>query len=199
MTGEPQAGGNVEVDGGEREFYTLDRGWSLTAGLPVLATPLAGFPQVSSAARAELMRWYPDGLTRHGAQYLFEANGGSVSISSHVELTFEAVRRLDYPAVPSRFQSLFACDDLETAQVFAREYQNGSPGDANVWRVAHAGRRMRADMRLLTCGAQGIDVFTMAAAYWSGHQIDRVRPDLGAQPFWEWLLVPPVRVVERVG
>lgn len=193
---EPQAGGGVEVDGGEREFYTVDRVGSLTEGQLVLATPLADLPQANSA---ELRRWYPDGLARHGSSYLFGSQGGPLTINTAIELLFEMVRRTDYPDAPSRFCSVFACDDLADARKFAQEHQIQSPGETKLWKVEHVGPRMRADMELLSLPGRPIDAFAMAGAYWSGSPIDQVFPGVGKVPFWEWLLVPPVQVVERVG
>lgn len=183
-----------------REFYYVDREGSLTPGgeldlipltrqkpLPQESLPSNRHDQIDTAsfglqseAADVLENLYPEGLTRHGVRY---AGGLQTENHSH-EAFFELVRQAQFPDRTSRFQCYFGCESLEDAETFARDY-----GDGDIWKV-ECEDHFRADMTLLKSFP-----FWLAAErahlYWQAETNQ-------ADPFWEVLMDPPIRVLERV-
>ncbi|MCK9251086.1 MAG: DUF2441 domain-containing protein [Solirubrobacteraceae bacterium] len=137
-----------------------------------------------------LRDWFPDGVSRHGNYYFAQALKMTPDQASSlaVDLVFETVRRYEFPRLPSRMQTIFAVDSLEDAERFR---VGRRPDDAPIFlvsgRVAH-----RANMYLTGLGNYGAGAIINARDYWSGEQGEV--PDL----LWEYLLEPPVTVIERV-
>jgi hypothetical protein len=106
-----------------------------------------------------------------------------------IEVFFEAVRRADFPRLPSRMQSVFGFESVDEAKAFVGGFRAGQP--CAIYRVqgeiAH-----KANMSLLQVGAlPGAVAFSLARAYWQGEQ--------GPRPaLWELLLDPPVEFTELV-
>jgi hypothetical protein len=133
---------------------------------------------------------YPDGVSIHGQRYLFErsqtAQGGYL-INNLVEIVVELVRRSNFQEIPSRFTSLFGWETSEAAQTFRqRSCQPFHP----IIRVETDQPGFKADMELLKLGVSVASALTLANKYWKGES--------SANPCWEILLQPPVRVIERV-
>jgi hypothetical protein len=69
--------------------------------------------------------YFPGGLSIFGIDYLMEPlrytsynNFGYISQAMTIDLVFELIRRARFPSLPSRYESLFACETLEEAKVF---------------------------------------------------------------------------------
>ncbi|MEH2485884.1 hypothetical protein [Bradyrhizobium sp. AZCC 2230] len=132
---------------------------------------------------------FPQGLSRHGWQYLFlrkDAILGSdgFAYSAHewmIELVFENYRLAHFPKRPSRFISYFAWQTIEQARAFKGPQQHiyELDGDGFV-----------ADQVWLTLGVQGIASYYNAEKYWSGAG--------SAKPRWEIVLPAPVQVTRLV-
>jgi len=137
--------------------------------------------------QAHVNHLFPRGVSSHGNSYFLNGSRRSDIASPLIELVFEYVRRGCFPDRPSRFECLFACESLEQASVFRERHGNGS-----IWKV-QCDNVFRADMGLLALGQESILLTSYRAhRYWSG------LAGYSAQPFWERLLVPPIRVLERV-
>ncbi|WP_390610199.1 DUF2441 domain-containing protein [Gordonibacter urolithinfaciens] len=106
-------------------LYHLDRSGSLSEGATIeLAKPESDDQLLAIGAVEEVSRMFPDGVSRHGMEYLttvsvrvFQAPSfllGSLQVAMStaiIEQTFELVRRADFPEMPSRLQSLFCVKD----------------------------------------------------------------------------------------
>lgn len=144
----------------------------------------------SPGAGEELARMFPDGLTRHGITYMGGApQDPSAWPSWTIELFFEAIRRSDFMALPSRMQSVFAFESVLDAETFIGGFRSGQP--CAIYRVSgDVGHR--ANMSLLQVnGLPGVVPFGLARSYWLGEQGPR-------PPLWELLLRPPVQFIELV-
>lgn len=165
----PQQPGSALVDGQQLGLQTA-YGW---APAPALALT---------------REWFPQGMTAHGVRYLLGADP-QLERDRAIEITWELVRRLEFPDRPSRLTSIFAWDSLEDAQAFQAR-QRAFTATA-VYRV-EGESLLRANMPLLTAlaGAGG-SALQDARDYWAGKR--------GAAPeLWEHLLRPPVTVVRQV-
>lgn len=130
---------------------------------------------------------FPDGVTSHGERYILSNNAPAAGVNEIIELLFEYVRRSYFPSRPSRFQSVFAFKNIKQVESFRKEY---GTSDSLIFEV-ESDVAFKADMRLLTLHGTLLVLSYWAHRYWNGI------PG-GNNPVWEYLMVPPVRVVRRV-
>ena len=129
---------------------------------------------------------FPEGISRHGDSYFLNNKSSVGATSPSIEILFEYVRRACYPDEPSRFQSFFAFESLESAKLFRIGF---GCCKNTIWKV-HAMKAFRADMNLLAFESTVLRHSYYANLYWQG------RP--GSDPFWEMLLVPPIHILNKV-
>ena len=169
-------------------LFTVDRAGSFKEG------HVCELSQISNIA-PEYLRCFasdlcPNGLSQHGNYYLVSSNlDEASSLNSHTEMLFEWVRRARYPDRPSRFQSMFAVGDIDSAIRFMSIY--GSRNQA-VYELSSLGA-FRADMRLITYPRQTAILSSyFAELYWQG------LPWHEGEPTWEWIVPCPVTIGRRV-
>jgi hypothetical protein len=140
-----------------------------------------------------LRRLYPDGISWHGQNYLFDRyyytsvdNKEYVNQQPMLEMAYELVRLALFPGLPSRLTSFYAFELLEEAKHFQQQYCSGQ-GD--IHRVS-CDSYFRFDMNLLRLGAGIPSTLVMAEHYWRGEASD--------SPCWEILMQGPVSILERV-
>lgn len=164
-------------------FYSLDRLGTLNENIEVGLINYKDINPVELQQHVELL--FPDGLSRHGERY-FLRNDSSPRLSTpSIEILFEYVRRAYYPDRPSRFQSMFAFEDLNQAIEFKARYGNGQ---GTIWQI-ESKKYLKADMGLLLFGNTILVSSYLAHKYWKG--------EAGQNPIWEVLLMPPIRVIRR--
>lgn len=150
-----------------------------------------------SDLKLHLDELFPEGLSTHGITYFTnyylivkDSNTGqSLPYVPHIpmiEIVFELVRRTNFCDKPSRFQSMFAWDSIERANQFRHNYRCA---DAPIFKL-QCETVFRADMGLLRLGGSCLGASLFAHKYWRGEATQN--------PDWEYLLKPPVMVVEQV-
>lgn len=144
-------------------------------------------------AKIKLKELYPNGISKHGIQYLSEkfdfskSNGKDyVSNMPMIELTFELVRKIKFPNKPSRFTSVFGCESYEMAEKFRQEYRNNQ---GKIYKVL-AERWNRLDMKFLYVGPSILGNQIMAEKYWS--------EEPSSNPFWEILMTGNIEVIDKM-
>ena len=179
-------------------YYTVDRSGSLSPDDEVNCntdfTACRFFPIRDHFNRADLenitQQLFPAGLTNHGKKYLLDeclvipTQQGPAPYVPHIpmiELISELVRRTFFPEQPSRLSALFAWATFDEAVTFQQQYGGGT-----IYEV-EADTFLQADMNLLFLGGSGIGALLFAMKYWRGES--------SPTPRWEFLLVPPIRVV----
>lgn len=168
------------------ELYTVDRAGSLATGMEC---SLVEHDDIAPPEIARLVREYcPGGVSRHGDLYLVTTPQDTTVTDANTEMLFELVRRCKYPDKPSRYQSLFAVGNLETASTFIARY---GAHNHRVFRIDPA-VAFRADMRLLDARMSVAVKAHFAELYWQG------LPHPDPEPFWEWLVPCPVVIGEQV-
>ena len=120
---------------------------------------------------------FPDGLSVWGHRLLRDQLYNQTVQDR--ELDCEYIRNNHFPDRPSRFQSFFACESVKSAEELMAKYQHVA---GNIWEVEYDREPFRGDMNLL-----GLKEYKK---YWRGEPGDDV--------FWEFLLVPPVKMIGRV-
>jgi len=162
-------------------FYTVDGRGSLSSGLVMNLIKYDDIEPSELQEHADNL--FPEGVSSFGERYFLRDNKLHENLNNQLELVFEYVRRSFYSDAPSRFQSLFGFDSIESARAFNREYRKDK---SSIWKIK-AGKSFRADMKLLHSGSILV-VSYLAHIYWSGKTIED-------NPFWEFLLSPPIKVI----
>ena len=182
-------------------YYTVDRSNRLKAGAVVNPdTDFSNcrfFPVEGHFDRIDLERLtqqlFPLGLTEHGKTYLLneylivQTAQGPAPVVPHIpmiELIFELVRRVFFPDKPSRLACIFAWEKYDQALEFQKQHGSGT-----IYRI-ESESFIRGDMNLLLLGGAGISAIQFALKYWNEGK--------SPQPRWEYLLIPPVKVIERI-
>ena len=168
-----------------RQFYIVDRIGTLRQGQVLNLERFNDLkpPQLQS----HVDEMFPNGVSRHGERYFLKNSTYASVASPAIELLFEYVRRAHFPERPSRFQSWFAVDSITDAKGFRNRF---GQGQGAIWRVASE-TVWQADMNLLTAHQTTLVCSWFAHTYWRGE----AGP---GQTFWEFLLTPPVHVLECI-
>ncbi|VVY30221.1 Uncharacterised protein [Escherichia coli] len=188
------------------KYYTLDSANSL---YPLCRVSLGHYPPEHPELADFLNQMYPDGLSNHGRNYLYnpgpimdggDDNGEGKALL--IGLVFELVRRSHFPEKPSRYQSLFACEQLNEVKQF-RALLAKERGDENIltapiyevlsWEPVH-----RGDMNLLNGNCPVLELYHRAHLYWSGEPAPVKKGKEEEKPFWELLIPLPVVFGHRV-
>jgi hypothetical protein len=179
------------------EFYAVDRKGIVAAGATLIRQRISFTPETPPEFQEHLDRLFPDGVTNHGDNWFVTSNRWLYYVDPHgvtrwepaTELIFEYVRRSGFPERPSRFDSYFGCETLEDARTFRDQFAGAG---ARIVRLEADGS-FRADMTALNMAQTSPIVASYYAhQYWKG---EAAKPQ---PPFWEHLLLPPVRVLEVV-
>jgi len=173
-------------------FFTVDRLGKLKASqvldLQIYADVM---PPVLQSLVDSLV---PEGVSQHGEQYLLKNPNSQLKAvaNSPIEMFFELFRRARFPTRPSRYQSWFAAETLEEAQAFRQKY--GNPANS-IWEV-EANSFFKANMSLLKPTNSMLCQAYLAQCYWNGSE--GPSGELKIPPFWEVLLMPPVKVIQEI-
>ena len=136
---------------------------------------------------------YPNGLSSHGLQYLSDRfywtrDGDGTNYITYtpvLEEMFELVRLWKFNNLPSRFTSTFGCISLDDAKHFRDEYCRGA---GNIYLVS-VNDFFKGDMKWFYSPSI-VGNIILAQKYWSGKATDN--------PFWEYLLSPPVTILSKI-
>ncbi|MEK3699367.1 hypothetical protein NYE33_20555 [Paenibacillus sp. FSL R10-2199] len=168
--------------------YHIDRLGSLKAGETIRLRDVSLNPSI---LKDILDQRYPSGLSMHGDKYYAtQANEGELQ-DILTENIYEYERRLHYPNLPSRFQSFFASETIETAMFWVSRI---GLHNYNLWEVEFSeDKYVKLDAAWLGIDKNNLS-FPVAAyfseKYWSGVASEN--------PQWELLIQPPVRIIRIV-
>ncbi len=168
-------------------YFTVDRNRTLEEGKIINLVKYSDVGPQELQAHVDSL--FPDGVTRHGEHYMLKGQTSAMdrNKSPTIELLFEYVRRSHFPSRPSRFQSIFAFENIDQAVSFRNKY---GKSDGLIWEV-ESDAAFKADMLLLTLKDSLLRLSYNAHQYWRGMSS-------GNNPVWEYLMVPPVRVIRRI-
>jgi hypothetical protein len=166
--------------------FHVDRFGRLTVGAQLERQKVwpANLKRADQLARLDAQ--FPTGLSRFGITQLFERAfiHPDRNTDQEIELTWELVRRLEFPNEPSRLAAIYASATLDEAGRLRDEWLPDFPAAKIVELDAeHIGRY---DSELLDLSGNGWDVLERSRAYWRG--------DASPSPKWELLLEPPAHV-----
>lgn len=163
-------------------YYTADRSGQIRTGQKF---DLYSKPQNFQNARViqgvydhtdlsnYLQTYYPSGISLHGMRYLLENENyiyaaagefvnGVTSLSPAIEITFELIRRHNFPEAPSRFTCAFACESPQNCLDFFNIQS------LPVFEITTTNKTFRGDMSFLKLGANHAATEVLANMYWSG-------------------------------
>ena len=181
-----------------RLFYHLDRARYIKPGdiLTLEEEPGDIFlgvwtPFVDAAFVEHLRGLARSGLSRHGTLYLIAMIAEQCPLSNYMtEMYWEHVRWKEYPDKPSRFRSVFAWDNIEQTIKFANDAGSGVLFEIESDQGYH-----RADMNLLHMDFDPAVQLNRARRYWESKPAET---SLAYKPQWEYLVIPPARVIRDV-
>jgi hypothetical protein len=127
------------------------------------------------------------GISWHGSNYLNNGLRSPIHFSSWaLEMCFENIRRLSFPEMPSRFQSVFGWTNLSDAEKF-RQAEGG-----RIYAIQPMDAVAVLDMNLITGSREYFGSRDgNAKAYWGGNtpQTD------GYSPIYEAVMKCPVKIL----
>lgn len=129
-----------------------------------------------------------EGVSLHGAQYLWMGNRKPDYISMVTELVYEKYRMEQFPNCTSRLQSLFAFNNIKDALQFGGEGKH-------IFKVQTEGAAYKYDMNALKLSFGPKEQEKYAIRYWAGKPLSA---DADYTPKWEYLLTMPVKIVQEV-
>ena len=166
-------------------FYHVDVRGEIQPGETLSAMPVTSSKLPAEAAKLNAM--FPEGVSFFGATIMLHMD--IACKDAIVEQILETIRRqfrekcnVDYP---SRMSSLFACADIQSAQAFKNNFQREH---GTIWEV-ECEDFFKGDMNYVCHDV--VNDNNLAVYYWQGRQ-------RGPEPFWEYLLRPPVKVLRQV-
>jgi hypothetical protein len=164
-------------------FYHVDRDCEMLT--PGYVMNLREFNYDRPEFTATLHEWYPDGIGRLGHLFITDK---LPPWTLERERVLENVRRSAYAQHCSRLATVFACGSTEDAARIRHDgFGDGCDwSNARIWKVESC-YSLRRDMNTF---ARWTNLEKAAHAYWS----DEIEPD----PFYEYLLKPPVKILEEV-
>jgi hypothetical protein len=181
----------------ETTFYTVDRKGLLSEGISINmiktddALNMIEFNgNVKHHIAKHLHTICPSGISHHGFQYLFHKPDPK-SASYSIDLIFENIRQAYYPQRPSRFQSLFAFDNLNQAKSFYNKHKEEYPS-SKIHEVITSNKYHKGNMNLLHQGNENIWVSYFAHLYWDSKSIEFCENE------WEILLELPVTIGKKI-
>jgi hypothetical protein len=187
-----ELGGKLEM----LHFYHVDRSKTLRAGEVVNLEKIPITDETDHTTHF-ISSMFPDGITRHGWNYLINRNRPTPKkdLNGIIEILAEQIRRSHYPHRLSRFQAFFVCKTIQEAENFINSYPITLPDQTegcqgNIWEVASENVEFESDYRWLSLGNCWLDALSNLHNYWQGIR--------SSSPLWEVLLKPPIRVVKKV-
>lgn len=186
-------------------FYHLDRTNSLKKGDIINLHKVNNIScdeyKITPMLQEHLEELFPYGLSHHGDNY-FASSNCIPYLHPVLELLMEYIRRCSYSYMPSRGESFFAVETVNDAVRLCNVLKE-NPNNASIWEV-ECDIAFKFDMFLLDIAQSFIglknssNLFTslLINMYWEGRSIKEILPD--DNPFWEYLLLPPVKIIKKV-
>ncbi|MFP3723493.1 DUF2441 domain-containing protein [Niallia circulans] len=174
-------------------FYHLDRANTLTLEKDsnIGLIPIESL-HLDKILENNLREKFPEGLSQHGISYLLGSNNKENIIT---EWFLEYERKIGFINQPSRFQSIFAFKELDDIQEFIKyvKYE----GNNSIVYELESENYFKGDMRILGSQSSPLTQSLTSQLYWQGKSIKELRDDFNIKPLWEYLLVPPVKVINK--
>lgn len=169
-------------------YYRVDRVNAYSEGDIIELSNPKEIPEEFSQVMSMLS---PGGFSPHGLMYLPFAGAKATDKSVAIDFSLELFRRSFFESKPSRYQSIFAWDNLEDAQSFMNMLLPDFP-DCVIYEVSTSSENIhRGDMSILSNNKTNLVYADTLRLYWSGTTFTD-------KPLWEFLLPLPVTVGSRV-
>lgn len=140
------------------------------------------------------------GVCLHGEHY-FSTGGGYTYVLPLTELLFEKGRQSVNKELPSRANAIFAVDNIDKFEELCSLMKTNIK-EYDIWEV-ESEINFKGDMFLIDTvqqillSNQSILIASMLIDYyWEGESLQKFMKN--EEPFWEYLLVPPVKVINKL-
>ncbi|MCQ1664004.1 hypothetical protein [Escherichia coli] len=169
-------------------YYRVDRVNAYSEGDTITLTSPTDIP---SDFLDVLTMLSPGGLSPHGLNYLTNRGMPSTDVNASIDLSLELFRRSFFSTKPSRYQSVFAWDNLDDAKSFMESLLPQFPNCVIYEIYANSEDIHRGDMSLLTFGSTNLVYADLLRMYWAGTTFK-------GSPLWEYVIPLPVKVGSKV-
>lgn len=173
-------------------FFSVARQGGYVEGRSIDLDPNAD--DLGNEVVAHLNTMYPAGFSFHGVRFFrdpWQNRTPADFQSGTLELLLEATRKAYFPSKPSRYQSVFACDTVESAKAFKAQY--GKLTD-HIYELHPQAEVHRGDMSLYALKDSFACIDHRIHLYWKGETLKLPEH----RPTWEYVAALPVLVGERV-
>lgn len=136
---------------------------------------------------------FQQGISPQGLTYVLQSpfNNPQNPYGPTIELALEIIRKERFPDKPSRFQSMFACEDLDDVKHFRGT--SGSNRSTPIYEVMTETYH-RGDMNLFNVQCNMHEFYQRIVKYWSSMTHDTE----GYTPFWEIVIPLPAQIGSRI-
>ena len=121
-----------------------------------------------------------------------------------IELFYELIRREFFKTMPSRYQSVFAFENLKTIKEWPELMPNSLYPKATVWEIETVNEAIKLDSRCLKGGlcfpydSQKEKPITFSSAFLFDFAFNYWSQNYSENPRFEFLVKPPVKVVKKI-
>lgn len=147
--------------------------------------------QLSLECLDEINITYPNGVSPHGYQYLLLPSNSfdhDLRLNKKIEVYLEEIRRLKFPHLHSRYESMFGFQTLKEAM----GWKDTNGMSFNIFEILTENDYLIADMMNLSSFGDKTKELN-ATLYWKG-----LPNNQGKEPIWEVLIKLPVKVGRQV-
>lgn len=169
-------------------YYRVDRINAYSEGATITLTSPTDIP---SDFLDVLNMLSPGGLSPHGLNYLTNRDMPPTNVNASIDLSLELFRRSFFSTKPSRYQSIFAWDNLDDAKSFMASLLPEFPNCVIYEISANSEDIHRGDMSLLTFTSTNLVYADLLRLYWKGTTFNE-------RPIWEYVVPLPVKVGAKV-
>lgn len=169
-------------------YYRVDRVNAYSEGDTITLTSPTDIP---SDFLDVLNMLSPGGVSPHGFNYLANGSMPSTDVNASIDLSLELFRRSFFSDKPSRYQSIFAWDNIDDAKAFMASLLPEFPNCVIYKISANPEDIHRGDMSLLTFGSTNLVYADLLRLYWNGTTFNE-------RPKWEYVIPLPVKVGAKV-
>ncbi|QAA31176.1 hypothetical protein [Clostridium manihotivorum] len=186
------------------KFYHMARKGYLSQGQVIQSRHIDNIQCMDEYTSSMLQDYFnntfTNGVCVHGEHY-FAVGGGYTYIYPITELLLEKGRQAIDKNLPSRVNAIFSLDNIDRFNQLC-SLMKVNLEDYDIWEV-ESENSFRGDMFLidtiqgLVISNQSILIASMLIDYyWKGEPLQKfLKSD---EPFWEYLLQPPVKVIKKV-
>lgn len=175
------------------KFYHIDRIGTLKENETIDLFPVLSLQNLNPLLKSNILKKFEEGISNFGSSCLL----GTYTQDIISEWFLEYERSLHFKDKPSRFQSIFAFSTIDDVQRFVNEYIPHNK-EYRVFEL-ESDNYFKGDMKVVGYQRTPLVQSAISHSYWNGESIEDLNiENHNVKPLWEYLLVPPVKVIKEI-